>query len=61
MFSNQRITWALTRRVLLALVVLALAYLAVAPTGRYLVRAAWAEGRAMSLEQAIAYALSAGD
>lgn len=38
---------------LLALVVLALAYLAVAPTGRYLVRAAWAEGRILAERRSI--------
>lgn len=39
----QRITWKLIRRVAGALVALLIAYLVIAPTGRYLVRAAWAE------------------
>ena len=39
----QRITWKLIRRVAAALVALIVAYLVFSPTGRYLVRAAWAE------------------
>jgi predicted aminopeptidase len=41
---RQRITWRLVRRVAAALVALIVAYLVLSPTGRYLVRAAWAEG-----------------
>ncbi len=40
---RQRITWKLVRRVAAALVALIIAYFAVSPTGRYLVRAGWAE------------------
>ena len=40
---RQHITWKSVRRVAAALVTLIVAYLAVSPTGRYLVRAAWAE------------------
>jgi predicted aminopeptidase len=40
---RQRITWRLVRRVAAALVALIVAYLVLSPTGRYLVRAAWAE------------------
>jgi len=39
----QRITWKLIRRVVGALAVIVVAYLVIAPTGRYLLRAAWAE------------------
>jgi predicted aminopeptidase len=40
---RQRITWKLVRRFVVALIALIVAYLIVSPTGRYLVRAAWAE------------------
>ncbi|HEY6829284.1 MAG TPA: aminopeptidase [Gemmatimonadaceae bacterium] len=40
---RQRITWKLVRRVALGLVALIVAYLAISPTGRYLLRAGWAE------------------
>ena len=40
---RQRITWKLVRRTVAALVAVIAAYLAISPTGRYLVRAAWAE------------------
>jgi len=40
---RQRITWKLIRRVAAALVALIVAYFAISPTGRYLVRAGWAE------------------
>jgi len=40
---RQRITWKLVRRVAVALVALIVAYLAISPTGRYLVRAGLAE------------------
>jgi len=40
--------------VLLALIVIAIAYLALAPTGRYLVRAAWAEGGILARRRSIA-------
>ena len=39
----QRITWKLIRRVVGALAAIVVAYLVIAPTGRYLLRAAWAE------------------
>ena len=39
----QRIKWKIVRRVFAALVALIVAYLVLSPTGRYLVRAAWAE------------------
>ncbi len=39
----QHITWKLVRRVAVALVALIVAYLLLSPTGRYLLRAAWAE------------------
>jgi predicted aminopeptidase len=42
------------RRVLAALVLIVVAYLALAPTGRYLVRAAWAEGRILANRRSIA-------
>ncbi|HVX41102.1 MAG TPA: aminopeptidase [Gemmatimonadaceae bacterium] len=41
------------RRVLLALVIIVIAYLALAPTGRYLVRAAWAEGHILAERRSI--------
>jgi predicted aminopeptidase len=40
---RQRITWKLVRRVVAALVALTVGYLVISPTGRYLLRAAWAE------------------
>ena len=40
---RQRITWKLVRRVAGAVIALIVAYLVISPTGRYLVRAAWAE------------------
>jgi predicted aminopeptidase len=42
-----------TRRVLAALGLLVLAYLVLAPTGRYLARAAWAEGRILAARRSI--------
>ncbi|HTJ22565.1 MAG TPA: aminopeptidase [Gemmatimonadaceae bacterium] len=53
MFPFQRITWRAVRRVLVALVLMVVAYLALAPTGRYLVRAAWAEGRILARRRSI--------
>ncbi len=41
------------RRVSAVLVLIAMAYLALAPTGRYLVRAAWAEGRILAHRRSI--------
>jgi predicted aminopeptidase len=49
----QRITWKLARRVAVTLVVLIAAYLALSPTGRYLVRAAWAEGWILARRRSI--------
>src|SRR5438093_671704 len=45
-------TWGL--RVVGAIALLAVAYLALVPTGRYLVRAAWAEGRILRRRRPIA-------
>lgn len=54
MFSYQSITWKLVRRVAGALLLLVVAYLALSPTGRYLVRAAVAEGRILARRRSIA-------
>lgn len=48
MFQKQWITWAALRRVLAGLLLLGVAYLLLAPTGHYLLRAAWAEGRILA-------------
>jgi predicted aminopeptidase len=53
-FSYQRIRWKWVRRGLGALLLAVVAYLALAPTGRYLIRAAWAEGRILARRRAIA-------
>jgi predicted aminopeptidase len=42
---KQRLIWKWTRRVIGGVFVLALGYLILTPTGRYLLRAAWAEGK----------------
>jgi predicted aminopeptidase len=52
-FSNQLVTWRLARRVAAALLVLVIAYLALVPTGRYLVRAAVAEARILARRRSI--------
>jgi predicted aminopeptidase len=51
---KQRITWRGLARVAGILVLLAIAYLALSPTGRYLVRAAWAEGGILLRRRSIA-------
>ena len=53
MFPFQGITWRGVRRILGALVLILIAYLALAPTGRYLVRAAWAEGQILAHRRSI--------
>jgi predicted aminopeptidase len=53
-FSYQRIKWAWLGRALLALLALVVAYLALVPTGRYLVRAALAEAKILARRQSIA-------
>ena len=50
----QRIRWAIVRRVALGILLIAIAYLALSPTGRYLVRAAWAEGGILARRRSIA-------
>jgi predicted aminopeptidase len=52
--SYQRIIWRWFGRVLAALLVLAALYFALVPTGRYLVRAAWAEGGILARRRPIA-------
>jgi predicted aminopeptidase len=49
----QRIRWRWLGRSLGILVLLGAAYLAIAPTGRYLVRAAWEEGRILAHRRSI--------
>ncbi|MDB4875439.1 MAG: aminopeptidase [Gemmatimonadetes bacterium] len=44
MFSYQRIKWGWVRGGLAAFALVAVGYLIISPTGRYLLRAAWAEG-----------------
>jgi predicted aminopeptidase len=46
--------WRAVRRVLLVLLLLAIAFLALTRTGQYLVRAAWEEGRILARRQPIA-------
>src|SRR5947209_6455575 len=46
--------WTRIRRFLAALLVLVVGYLVVAPTGRYLLRAAWAEGKILARRRSIA-------
>jgi predicted aminopeptidase len=46
--SKQRVIWLWTRRVLGGVLLLGLAYLILDPTGRYLIRAAWAEGKILA-------------
>jgi predicted aminopeptidase len=53
-FSFQRIRWVWIRRGLGALLLAAVAYLFIAPTGRYLLRAAWAEGHILADRRPIA-------
>jgi predicted aminopeptidase len=53
-FSYQSITWRRVGRVAAALLLLVVAYLALSPTGRYLVRAAVAEGRILANRRSIA-------
>jgi predicted aminopeptidase len=53
-FSYQAITWRRIRRAAAALLLIVVAYLALAPTGRYLVRAAFAEGRILARRRPIA-------
>ena len=48
MFQKQWITWAALRRLVGSLLLLGIAYLLLAPTGHYLLRAAWAEGRILA-------------
>jgi len=43
--SKQRLIWTWTRRVIGGVLLLGIGYLVLAPTGRYLLRAAWAEGK----------------
>jgi len=43
--SKQRVIWNWTRRVIGGVLLLGIGYLILAPTGRYLLRAAWAEGK----------------
>jgi predicted aminopeptidase len=52
--SYHRITWRAVRRAAGALVLLVVAYLALSATGRYLVRAAVAEGRILARRRPIA-------
>ena len=52
--SFQRIKWAWVRRTLATLLLVIVAYLALSPTGRYLVRAAVAEGRILARRRPIA-------
>jgi predicted aminopeptidase len=52
-FSYQRIRWAWIRRGLAAVFLGVIGYLVIAPTGRYLLRAAWAEGRILEHRRAI--------
>lgn len=54
MFSYQRIRWAWLGRALLGLLLVVIAYLALSPTGRYLVRAAVAEAKILARRQSIA-------
>lgn len=53
MFLHQRITWNWIRRGIASLLVVVVAYLLVAPTGRYLVYAAIAEGRILARRRSI--------
>ena len=48
MISKQRVIWLWTRRVLGGVLLLAFAYLILDPTGRYLIRAAAAEGKILA-------------
>jgi predicted aminopeptidase len=52
-FSYQRISWRWIRRGLGALAVIVLGYLFLAPTGRYLLHAAWAEGHILANRRSI--------
>ncbi|MEO7086086.1 MAG: aminopeptidase, partial [Gemmatimonadaceae bacterium] len=54
MFSYQRIRWRWPCRVLVAVLGLGVLYLVLVPTGRYLVRAAWAEGGILARRRSIA-------
>ena len=45
MISKQRLIWIWTRRAIGGILLLGIGYLILAPTGRYLLRAAWAEGK----------------
>ena len=49
----QRIAWKWIRRVVGVLLLIVVAYLILAPTGRYLVRAALAEGRILARRRQI--------
>jgi len=53
-FSYQGFKWKYLGRVLGLLVIVALAWLVIDPTGRYLLRAAWAEGKILAHRRAIA-------
>jgi predicted aminopeptidase len=52
-FSYQRVRWSWIRRVLGALLLLVSAYLAISPTGRYLVRAGIAEAKILAKRRPI--------
>jgi predicted aminopeptidase len=51
---KQRFIWKVARRVLGGVVAVGIAYLFLAPTGRYLLRAGWAEGRILARRRPIA-------
>lgn len=53
MISKQRVIWKWVGRVLGVVLLLGLAYLLGAPTGRYLLRAAWAEAKILARRRAI--------
>ena len=52
--SRRRRAWRLVRRLLLALLLLVAGFLALTRTGRYLVRAAWEEGKILARRHPIA-------
>lgn len=54
MSPRQRIRWALWRRIILAFLLLVVAYLVITPVGRYLIRAAWAEAGILARRRSIA-------
>ena len=51
--SRGRRAWRWAKRVALAILVIGLTYLIIAPTGRYLLRAAWEEGKILARRHAI--------